>query len=56
MKLKTIDLTIEARVALLQSQISNPETLPPIPADISGIPDTEIPTTQFLKTISKITF
>jgi len=56
MKLKTTDLTIEARVALLQSQISNPETLPPIPADISGIPDTEIPTTQFLKTISKITF
>jgi len=30
--------------------------LSPIPADISGISDTEIPTTQFLQTISKITF
>ena len=56
MKLKTIDLTIEARVALLQSQISNPETLPPISVEIPRISDTEIPTTQFLQPISKIMF
>jgi len=40
----------------LESQKLEPTIPPTIPIDISGIPETEIPTKQFLQTISKITF
>ena len=56
MNLKTAYLTIEAKLALLQSQKSDPEILSSVSVEISGIPETEIPTTQFLQTIFKITF
>jgi len=52
--LKTNDLTLEAKIALLQTQTSKPEI--PLTGDISGRSDAEIPTTQFLQTISKIPF
>jgi len=54
--LKTADLTIEDKLALLEAQ----KTESPIPSsvlvEISGIPEAKVPTTQFLQTISKITF
>jgi len=56
LNLKTTDLTIEAKLALLQTQTSKPEIPTSVPVDIFDISDTEIPTTQFLQTISKITF
>jgi len=56
MHLKTADLRIEAKLALLQSQKTDLEIPSPIPVDISGISEAEIPTTQFLQTISKIAF
>jgi len=56
MNLRTADLTIEARLALLEAQKADPAIPLSIPVEISGIPDTEIPTPQFLQTISKITF
>jgi len=40
----------------LESQKLEPTILPTIPIDIFGILETEIPTKQFLQTISKITF
>jgi len=55
MNLKTADLTIEAKLALLEMQKSEQVIPQSIPVDISGIPEAEIPTTQFLQTISKIT-
>jgi len=54
--LKTADLTIEAKLALLEAHKTKSENPPSIPVEISGIPEAEIPTTQFLQTISKITF
>jgi len=54
--LKTNDLTTEAKLALLQIQPQKIELLPTIPLEISNIPDTEIPTKQFLQTISEIAF
>jgi len=54
--LKTADLTIEAKLALLEAQKDDPVIPQSFPVEISGIPDTEIPTPQFLRTISKITF
>jgi len=56
LNLKTTDLTIEAKLALLQSQPPNTEIPNTIPVDITGIPEAEIPTPQFLQTVSKITF
>ena len=41
---------------MLQTQTSKPEIPTSVPVDIFDISDTEIPTTQFLQTISKITF
>ena len=54
--LKTSDLAIEAKLALLESQKSEPAIPQSIPVEISGIPETKIPTPQVLQTISKITF
>ena len=54
--LKTTDLTIEAKLAIIQSQTPNTEIPNTIPVDITGIHESEIPTKQFLQTISKITF
>jgi len=54
--LKPTDLAIEAKLAILESQKIETTIPLTIPLDISGIPETEIPTTQFLQTISKITF
>jgi len=56
MTLKTADLTIEAKLALLEAQKADLAIPQSIPVEISGIPDTEIPTPQFLQTISKIAF
>jgi len=56
MNLKTADLTIDAKLALLETQKSEQVIPQSIPVAISGIPEAEIPTTQFLQTISKITF
>jgi len=56
LQLKTNDLTLEAKLALFRSQSSNKEIPNTIPVDISGIPESEIPTPQFLQTISRITF
>ena len=56
MNVKTADLTLEAKLALLEAHKSGPAIPLSIPVGISRIPDTEIPTTQFLQTISKITF
>jgi len=56
LNLKTTYLTIEAKLALLQSSPPNTDIPNTIPADINGIPEAEIPTQQFLQTISKITF
>jgi len=56
LNLKTADLTLEAKLALLQSPPANTEIPNTIPVDITGIPEEEIPTKQFLQTISKITF
>ena len=56
MNLKTADLTIEAKLALLETQKFEQVILHSFLVDISGIPEAEIPTTQFLQTISKITF
>jgi len=56
LNLKTTDLTIEAKLALLQTQTSKPEIPTSVPVHTFGISDAEIPTTQFLQTISKITF
>ena len=56
MNLRTADLTIEARLALLEAQKADPAIPQSIPVEILGIPDTEIPTPQFLQMISKITF
>jgi len=41
---------------LLQTQTSKPEIPTSVPVGIFGISNTKIPTTQFLQTISKITF
>jgi len=54
--LKTSDLTIEAKIALLQAQPQILEIPTNIPLEISNIPETGIPTKQFLQIISKITF
>jgi len=54
--LKTNNLTIEAKLALLQIQSQKIEIPPTIPIEISNISDTEIPTKQFVQTIYKITF
>ena len=56
MNLKTSNLTIEAKLALLEAQKADPAIPQSIPVEILGIPDTEIPTPQFLQMISKITF
>jgi len=56
LNLKTNDLTIEAKLALLQAQPQKTEIPTTVPIEISNIPNTEIPTPQFLQTISKITF
>jgi len=56
MALKTADLRIEAKLTLLQSQKTDQQIPSSIPVDISGISEAEIPTTQFLRTIFKITF
>jgi len=48
LNLKTTDLTIEAKLALLQSPPPNTEIPNTIPVDITGIPEAEIPTQQFL--------
>jgi len=45
-----------SQLALLESQKLENTIPPTIPIDISGIPETEVPTKQFLQTISKITF
>ena len=53
--LKTKDLEIETKIALLESfRIDPPAVLET--ENISGIQETEIPETQFLQTISKVTF
>jgi len=54
--LKTNDLTLEAKLALLQTPPQQIEVPPTIPIEISQISETEIPTKQFIQTISKITF
>jgi len=54
--LKINDLTLEAKLALLQTSPQQIEIPPTIPVEISQIPETEIPTKQFIQTISKITF
>ena len=54
--LKTTNLAIEAKLAILESQKLETTIPPTICLDISGIPETEIPTQQLLQTISKITF
>ena len=56
LSLKTTDLTIEAKLAIIQSQTPNTEIPNTIPVDITGIHESEIPIKQFLPTISKITF
>jgi len=56
LNLKTTDLTLEAKLALLQAPPANIAIPNTIPVDIAGIPEEEIPTQQFLQTISKITF
>jgi len=52
--LKTKDLEIEAKLAILESFKRKPLVLET--EDISGIQEIEIPHTQFLQTISKVTF
>jgi len=52
--LKTKDLEIETKLAILESFKTKPLVLET--EDISGIQETEIPHTQFLQTISKVTF
>ena len=49
LNLKTTDLTIEAKLALLQTQNSKPEIPTSVSVDIFGISDTERSTTQFLR-------
>jgi len=56
LNLKTTYLTLEAKLALLQVTPANTAIPNTIPADITGKPEEEIPTQQFLQTISKITF
>jgi len=55
MNLKTADLTIEAKLALVQSQKTDLEITSSHPVDISGISEVEIPTTQF-KQFPKLLF
>ena len=56
LNLKTTDLTIEGKLALLQTQASKPEIPTSIPVDIFDISDAEIPTTQFYKQFQKLPF
>ena len=56
LNLKTNDLTLEAKLALLQNPPQQVEIPASIPLEISQIADTEISTQQFIQTISKITF
>ena len=48
LNLKTTDLTIEAKLAILQSPPPNTEMQNTVPVDIIGIPEAEIPSQQFL--------
>jgi len=48
MNLKTADLTIEAKLAVLKAQKLEQAIPQSIPVEILGIPEAEIPTTQFL--------
>ena len=52
--LKTKDLEIETKIAILESFKTKPLVLET--EDISGIQETDIPHTQFLQKISKVTF
>ena len=54
--LKTADLTMEAKLALLEAQKTESPIPSSVPVEIFGIPEAEVPTTQFLQTISKTTF
>ena len=54
--LKFNDSAIEAKLAIIESQKMETTIPPTIPLDISGIPETEVPTPQFLQTISKLPF
>ena len=54
--LKTNDLTIEAKLALLQLPPQQSEIPSTVPIEISNISEKEIPTNQFIQMISKITF
>ena len=56
LNLKTKDLTLEAKLALLQTPPQPNEIPTSIPIEISQKAETEIPTQQFIQTISKITF
>ena len=50
------DLTLEAKLFLIQNPPQRIEIPPTIPIEISQISETEVPTKQFTQTISKITF
>jgi len=47
---------LKQNLALLESYKSEPTIPQSVPVEISGIPETEIPTPRFLNNVSKITF
>jgi len=54
--LKIEDLDIEAKLTILDSRKASTSYTPNITLDITEVPDSNIPESQFLQTISQVTF